>query len=1485
MPPSSDRRKKSGAKSTNEPLKLKDRDIAESNKTVAFFLGVPRRAQPWASQSLRPASNAGSIRRRRSRGVDTQNQIDISALNTGIGNGVVVPTSESPTHAKAQTQAPMVVLDPKPYASRSPTMAGPIHSVGFRSNCSRDPTPPPEQNQQGHHAPYATRQTFTSSNAPEATATSSPTSSPVPRLTRTCSQPYTSRHTTFTITENSTDTCLAQHRHLAFNRNGNVGDKLEVLTPIHHAAENGKNNHGLESNHPSQLISHHVRNISAGDYALPRFPSGAQNTFDRDDRGSNNSSNLSQHHDSSLNPFSLSTQSTYQPHNSTTPNPGAASNPGGPVLPRNVPSSKPNEPRSQNLTATITSPTASPHARIQLASPNEATPTEPSHANIDAVEITLRSPQILAEARNKDPQPNAISDAMPSNPADTIIQPQILTAAPTHDDAGKTNADNGRTSLDRKRMYVALESAAKRLCSRPEWQQESVICTPVPTEARAIAPATTMSTVAATPSVFAPTTTAPLSAQTLALSSIPTTSPPTASSETTSSFFSLDWDDIAWRERACEQNNRYNSSIIVAGRLSLLRNAIVGRDVFYLVLHQIFSLTFVNMDFASNLLGIPKHEMTLIIRVMSSIICSSSDVGQNFHLFAISFPFPWFKMSPGDLPKEVGKTIRAIPHFLRRISTLYPKMLSHSKARGYPLLPRELSRGLLLPSATMLRAIYCSNCRTLGITDGHHPNMPQILVTLRAQMTARFLLCLQIENNSQFTSAELKHAEIKAIGHMKLCVKTYAEFLRNNNIPQSTVVSKPPTLVPTVAGTSQTQALAQIQTQAWAQAQISPRAQTRTQTLDQTRRQRRTMYPNEQAHTPQQQYYLNQGRQLIQGRPLQQTERQQQQRQLQRTETQCPSLQSNPGLLPNQLGSTPLSLPASLQNQAAISAINTFAAGIPSNTPSRGNQQARCNIDAWSQPQLQPQQQARLEIPSLHSQAYQAQNHHTRAQQHHPTRPVPNLPAQALLSEFQLLQTVQNRPQRLYSQLLQHPNASPSIASTSNAPSSNMAVAASNSIAPPQTPDKLQRLLLPTSNARIHPNLYPVNEYLAIQAACHNAIAMPPIMQLGYEPTMTHTTHLQYASGFAHPPTLIEKICIIDNALFSVSSNDLRMLARHQPAPGFHQLKIRKYQAGSLTLRMRMCYFPSSHKGEIRLEDWLVAKHVWPTLITIKLNGNIQTNVGRKEVFHHDLPLDITNLVVGGMNELSVGYFQKKAGFELYYAIEFVEIETPHTLHDRILNHQTLPAAITIETIVSRLTATQDDDILASEEMVISLRDPFSTRILKHPVRGMKCSHLECFDLHTWLTTRPIIRKCSLVTGQPCTSENICGLCQRRPKSVLESPPSNPDRWSCPVYGCSEDASPNNLRLDMFLLSVCIEIPASDDVQAVIVDKLGNTKLKFVTMDDATNQTQSLRKGRPLPSTGLDVAKSQDTTHTGGREESQGETTAQEPVVIDLDLY
>jgi hypothetical protein len=64
---------------------------------------------------------------------------------------------------------------------------------------------------------------------------------------------------------------------------------------------------------------------------------------------------------------------------------------------------------------------------------------------------------------------------------------------------------------------------------------------------------------------------------------------------------------------------------------------------------------------------------------------------------------------------------------------------------------------------------------------------------------------------------------------------------------------------------------------------------------------------------------------------------------------------------------------------------------------------------------------------------------------------------------------------------------------------------------------------------------------------------------------------------------------------------------------------------------------------------------------------------------------------------------------------------------------------------------------------------------------------MECFDLETWLNTRPI--KQAIKNGQQfvCTSPKRLEL-------------SDPDKWKCPI--CFGDARPRSLRINSFLLGV-----------------------------------------------------------------------------------
>ncbi|KAH8742696.1 hypothetical protein F5883DRAFT_366563, partial [Diaporthe sp. PMI_573] len=75
-------------------------------------------------------------------------------------------------------------------------------------------------------------------------------------------------------------------------------------------------------------------------------------------------------------------------------------------------------------------------------------------------------------------------------------------------------------------------------------------------------------------------------------------------------------------------------------------------------------------------------------------------------------------------------------------------------------------------------------------------------------------------------------------------------------------------------------------------------------------------------------------------------------------------------------------------------------------------------------------------------------------------------------------------------------------------------------------------------------------------------------------------------------------------------------------------------------------------------------------------------------------------------------------------------------------------------------------------ELSIDLTDPFSASIFSIPAHGLACTHMECFDLETWLNTRPI-------------------------KQAINN---GPQYWECHI--CFGDARPRSLRIDSFLVSV-----------------------------------------------------------------------------------
>jgi hypothetical protein len=132
-----------------------------------------------------------------------------------------------------------------------------------------------------------------------------------------------------------------------------------------------------------------------------------------------------------------------------------------------------------------------------------------------------------------------------------------------------------------------------------------------------------------------------------------------------------------------------------------------------------------------------------------------------------------------------------------------------------------------------------------------------------------------------------------------------------------------------------------------------------------------------------------------------------------------------------------------------------------------------------------------------------------------------------------------------------------------------------------------------------------------------------------------------------------------------------------------------------------------------------------------------------------------------------------------------------------------------------------DDDEIAmvSSEITLSLVDPFSSQLYTIPVRGNQCLHREVFDLETFLLSR-LLKPAST----PTSSLNILPALDSsngETKGKITQP-TFVDVWRCPI--CNEDARPQNLIVDEFLVNVrrkLEEMGIEKKAKAILVNKEG----------------------------------------------------------------
>lgn len=401
--------------------------------------------------------------------------------------------------------------------------------------------------------------------------------------------------------------------------------------------------------------------------------------------------------------------------------------------------------------------------------------------------------------------------------------------------------------------------------------------------------------------------------------------------------------------------------------------------------------------------------------------------------------------------------------------------------------------------------------------------------------------------------------------------------------------------------------------------------------------------------------------------------------------------------------------------------------------------------------------------------------------------------------------------------------------------------------------------LLPPDGYRVPPTLGPNPMRLGL----HQADLRDPVKKfIGQEPNgerVDVTELYHFANDFSLTPQFIDGNVPCYEWSFNLSEEDYSRLPRlHHDEPGQGQRPVQTLQAGCRTFRLRSVTMCDSER-EDPTQSWFTKGTTWPSVFYIFVNG-VEMFVRRKPHNGKDLPLDITKHLMKGENKVTVHFLlgpDECKDFRYAFGIE--RMITTTFEHARQAA-KVIPVVETYQIIRKRLTPSEDDDVaFLTDSLTINLIDPFTAHIFQTPVSSMFCTHLECFDLDTFVKT--------------CKSE--------------PGPAPLKSNWRCPI--CHADARPQCLRINNFLILVRDELIRTrrlEAAQAIQVKADGTWFLKVAAVDSppsspvngTSDPTAKKRKADTLdPDLGPSRPKTEGSPDENPRARSQG------PVVIELD--
>lgn len=376
----------------------------------------------------------------------------------------------------------------------------------------------------------------------------------------------------------------------------------------------------------------------------------------------------------------------------------------------------------------------------------------------------------------------------------------------------------------------------------------------------------------------------------------------------------------------------------------------------------------------------------------------------------------------------------------------------------------------------------------------------------------------------------------------------------------------------------------------------------------------------------------------------------------------------------------------------------------------------------------------------------------------------------------------------------------------------------------------------------------------------HQADLREPIKHL-VRPTpgggLEETALYQYLGGFLLSPTRIDPEVFSYRRKFSISASDYQCFPRYADSSQGRR-QVRTIQPGCRTYRLRTIVLPDKQKEDVQT-FWPTANTTWPSVLYIFVN-KIEVYVRRKVHNGKDIPLDITRYLREGDNEVNIHLlldlgeckdFHYALGIETMYISEYKEV---------IAKTRQSPACDTRTDIKKRLNPTTDDDELAvvTDSLTIPLIDPFMAQVCNTPARSTNCTHIECFDLETFITTR---------------------------KSLSGHSPMNDD-WRCPI--CKADARPQFLIVDHFFVEVYDALKKGghlETAQSIQVRADGKWTVKTVS-DDASPSSpirgrlsQSPWSGKRKADSITDAAEQS----SQPKHENSPNVPTQEPMIIEID--